>query len=323
MQDIHIGPLPPPLGGISVFLYRLSKLNKDALFIDHYKLFKISKLFKVRWIKEIFNFKKSKNFIFHSASLRWKFILYFLSCITKNEFSLVIHGRSLIDQYNKSNKLIRVLIIKMLNKAKFIQVVNQDIADFIKKLKIKPKKLIIKSAFLPPPLEDELRISKTYPKKFIDFIKKRIPLVIANGSYIRFYKNIDLYGLDMCIELTNKLKKDFPNIGFIFALADTKYNFTYLKKMKLLIKKLNIENNFYLLTGQREIWPIFKKADLIVRPTNTDGDAVSIREALHFETAVIASDVTLRPEGCYLFMSRDLNDLYTKCKKILNTNLKK
>ena len=29
MQNIHIGPLPPPLGGISVYLYRLSKLDKN------------------------------------------------------------------------------------------------------------------------------------------------------------------------------------------------------------------------------------------------------------------------------------------------------
>jgi len=210
----------------------------------------------------------------------------------------------------------------MLNNAKYVQVVNPEYEDFIKKLKVKNENIFIKNAFLPPPLEEENKILDTYKTELMDFIKEKNPLIIANGSSIIFFNNVDLYGLDMCIELTAKLKKDYPNLGFLFALANKNRNAPYLKKMMLLIKKLKIEDNFYFLSGHNELWPIFKKSDLLVRPTNTDGDSISIREALYFKTSVVASDVTSRPKECYIFKNRDFRDFYSKCIKVLKIKVK-
>jgi len=122
----------------------------------------------------------------------------------------------------------------------------------------------------------------------------------------------DLYGLDMCIELTAILKEQYPNIGFLFALGSEEYHYDYLKKMKRRIADLKINTHFHFLTGQKQLWPLFKKADLMIRSTNTDGFAVSIAEALYFECPVIASDACFRPEGTILFKNRNLNDL-TNC----------
>jgi hypothetical protein len=41
--------------------------------------------------------------------------------------------------------------------------------------------------------------------------------------------------------------------------------------------------------------------DVFVRPSRTDGDSVSVREALAVGRQVVASDVGLRPPGCLLF----------------------
>lgn len=321
MQNIYIGSLPPPLGGISVYLYRLSKVEKDALFIDERDIQDGFK-FKLWLIKQIFSLKK-KNYIYNNPSLRMRLFFYLLSCISIHDFSLIIHGKSLIDQYQKSNRFIKFLIRSMLKKANFIQVVNPEYKKFINSLNIKPKKIIIKNAFLPPPLEEENKIIKTYNKELKNFLKIKKPLIIANAFALMFQKNEDLYGLDMCIELTEQLKKDFPNIGFLFALANEKRNASYLQKMKNRIKKLEIESNFHFITGQKEIWPLFKKVDLMIRPTVIDGDSVSIREALYFKTSVITSDIVSRPEECYLFKSRDLQDLYNKCKEVFNYKIKK
>ena len=151
-----------------------------------------------------------------------------------------------------------------------------------------------------------------------DFLDIHTPLVTANAFQIAFHQGIDLYGLDMCIELTAKLKSDYPNIGFVFALANEKVNTQYLEKMKQRLRELHIKDNFFLLTGQKELWPLFKKADLMIRPTTTDGNAVSIAEALYFDCPAVASDVCDRPEGTILFKSRDLEDLYIKTKELLN-----
>lgn len=315
MKEVHIGPLPPPLGGISVYLYRLSKIKKEAQFID-VKKFKTSLEINLWLLKQVFALKK-KNFIYHSPSLKTRLKLFLLSCISIHDFSLVIHGSSLIDHYKKSRKITKYLTKCMLNSANFIQVVDPNIQKFIKDLGIKNKNIFIKDAFLPPPPEDEKKILNSYEKELFEFIELRDPILISNAGFIRFYNNVDLYGLDMCVNLTNLLKKDYPNIGYIFALADEKINSQYLKIIKEQIKKLNIENNFYFITGQKEIWPIFKKVDIMIRPTYKDGYGISIAEALYFNCPAIASDVCKRPNGTILFKNRDLEDLYEKIKCVL------
>ena len=316
MQNVNIGPLPPPLGGISVYLYRLSKLEKRSIFLD---VKEFNNFFKNNlWlIKQTFNFSK-KNFICHSHPLNIKLLLYFLSCLSIHDFSLVIHGRLLIEQYNKANFFIKLLTRKMLKRAKFIQVVNNDYKIFINSLGIKNRNIFVKNAFLPPPLEEESKIITTYDEELINFIQTKKPLIVANAYALDFHNNEDLYGLDMCIELIKLLKKDFPSVGFLFALANEKINNYYFEKMKNKVKKLNLQENFYFIIGQKELWPLFKKVDLMIRPTCVDAYGISIAEALYFSCPAIASDVCIRPKGTILFKNRNLADLYEKCKQVLN-----
>ncbi len=49
--------------------------------------------------------------------------------------------------------------------------------------------------------------------------------------------------------------------------------------------------------------------DVFVRPSRTDGDSVSVREALAVGRLVVASDVGLRPPGCLLFPVGDARAL--------------
>lgn len=60
------------------------------------------------------------------------------------------------------------------------------------------------------------------------------------------------------------------------------------------------------------------KCDVFVRPTNTDGDAVSLREALYFWIPSVASDAVQRPEGTVLFNSRDIDDFTAKVKDMID-----
>jgi len=50
---------------------------------------------------------------------------------------------------------------------------------------------------------------------------------------------------------------------------------------------------------------VLAAADVFVRPTRADGDAVSVREALALGCAVVASEVGHRPPGCLLFPAGD------------------
>lgn len=309
MKIIHIGPLPPPLGGISVFLYRLKKLFPDYIFVDE------SRLSKWGFIKAILQL--DSHVFYHSPNLTRRLFIFIFCKLLGNNFTLVCHGDGLKDSYVNSNIFMRYLIRSMLRNATGIHVVNKQIAGFIKEiLKINLESITVRNAFLSPPLTEESDILLTYNNSVFEFLNEHSPIILANASALVFYKKQDLYGLDICIELIAKLKESFPKVGLIFALADAS-NVEYLNKIEQRIEKLDIKNNLYFLTGQKELWPLFKRVDIMVRPTCSDGYGISIAEALYFGCPAVASDVCTRPEGTILFKNRDLNDFYNKVVSIL------
>jgi hypothetical protein len=56
---------------------------------------------------------------------------------------------------------------------------------------------------------------------------------------------------------------------------------------------------------------------LFLRPSNSDGDAISIREALYYKVPTIASNVIRRPKGTITFKNRNLQDLTFKTINVL------
>lgn len=304
MKIIHIGPLPPPLGGISVFLYRLRKISPDFSFIDESRISKWD-LFKA--VLQV-----DSHIFYHSPNLKRRLFIFTVCKLLGNKFTLVSHGDGLKDSYFRSNVLVRYLIRIMLQNVTGIYVVNEQIANFIREIvKVNLKNIIVKNAFLPPPLTEESDILLTYSNNVFEFLNKHSPIILANASALVFYKKQDLYGFDLCIELIAQLKESFPQVGLIFALADAS-NVEYLNKIEQRIEELNIKNNIYFLTGQKELWPLFKRADIMVRPTFSDGYGISIAEALYFGCPAVASDVCTRPKGTILFKNRDQKDFYHK-----------
>jgi glycosyltransferase involved in cell wall biosynthesis len=175
--------------------------------------------------------------------------------------------------------------------------------------------------FIPPEIKE--REIKEISKDVWNFINNHKPLISANASSIVFYNDQDLYGIDMCIDLCTNLKKHYPQIGFIFSIPCIKDN-EYFEKMKQRIIENDIEQNFIFNIKSSQLYPIIMKSDVFVRPTNTDGDAISLREALYFKIPTVASNIVPRPESTKIFRNRDIEDFILKVKEILdNYNLVK
>jgi glycosyltransferase involved in cell wall biosynthesis len=60
-----------------------------------------------------------------------------------------------------------------------------------------------------------------------------------------------------------------------------------------------------------------RAAEVVVRSTFADGDAITVREALAFGVPVVASDTAFRPEGVTLFRKGDVSDLVGKLRQVL------
>ena len=308
-----IGPYPPPLGGVSVFIYRFTKFLKiqssNVTVIDFGKK---KKIYRLLWLLRFcFNPKKS------TYDLNVIDFYSMLALILRPFPGKIIfrdHSGRLIENLNSLQILILKIFLKKVDECIFV---GEHITNYYFNKGLKPSRnLLIQNAFVPPPIEDEAEIWKSYDEEILHFIKDRKPLIIANAFQIAFHNGIDLYGLDMCASLISYLKEEYPDVGLLFGLADIGDE-TYFRKINHEIRKQCLDQNFLFMLGQKELWPLFRKADLMVRPTYVDGYGISVAEALYFSCPAIASDVCMRPEGTILFTNRDTDDLLEKSKEVL------
>ena len=317
-----IGPYPPPYGGVSVHIQRL----KEQLEIHHLKCIvydntrvakKEANVIIVKnmlvWSLNQFLFKEENIIHCHGYSPLLISILSLLF-ITKRKKTMVTIHSFRYDPKNMNFPDRFAFWIARMAQICFL-VVSPDIKEKIIFLGIRPENIEVIPSFIPPSVSEEDLAE--IPQEVWRFIDCHGPIILANAFRISFYNNQDLYGIDMCIDLCANLRQSYPKIGFVFCLPDIG-DYDYFKKMKQKLAEKQIEDNFLFQTKPCQMYPIIMKSDLFVRPTNTDGDAISIREALYFKVPAVASDVCPRPEGTILFKSRDIDDLTSKVKEVLD-----
>lgn len=326
---VQVGPYPEPIGGVSIYIKRM-KLYMDSL--DHanevWDLSKIRKDIKgvtnvrLRYIPFKYLFRKDINVIHYNIpNISYKiYIGFFNSLFFKKRKKIVtIHGESkdlFAHKFLLGHKWILInkysLMAKSLNSFDVIICVKIGDKEYLKAKGI-TKPIYEVPAFIFP-FDDGLT---TIPQYILEFINSKKFVISANASIIQFYDNEDLYGIDMCINLIEKLNTNRKDVGMVFCVPSIN-NTMYFNKLQNLITDKKIKHNFLFVNEKIELYPIIKKSQLFLRPTNTDGDALSIREALLYKIPTIASDVCVRPEGTVLFKTRDINDLYNKTVDVMD-----
>lgn len=317
-----IGSYPPPYGGISVHIKRFKEhLKKNGFDCkvytfseSDYKDDDVINIFNPKiWLIK-FLFTSDENII-HCHSPDWKLRLFISLMILLNKKVVIsVHGESLNDSLN-GNWIKRLLVKISIRCSSAIIVVNSKIRDLCLNIGVKSNKIYLISPFISPIIDK--KDLESIPKEVYRFINDHNPIISANAFKITFYNGEDLYGLDMCIESCYNLKNNYPNIGFIISIPDIG-NYEYFEKLNKQIDEKGVRKNFYFINKQIEFYPIIINSDIFLRPTNTDGDSVSIRESLYFKTPVITSNVVPRPEGTILFKNRNVTDLTLKINEVLS-----
>ncbi len=330
-----LGPLPPPIGGYSRDLQRLTeKLHNSGYQFVVYDLLNkretysngFARKISIRWLWALkyFFFAREDLICCHHIDWRVRSITGLMSLLGKKTL-ISIGGQGFQDSYDQGSWLRKKIIAFSLKQYSVVVAHNPVIKNFCLSLGAKPERVEIIYGFIPPLIKD-VEINQI-PKAVWQFIENHEPVICANAFQIVFYNGEDLYGIDLSVQLCTELKKYFPKIGFVFSLPNIGEE-DYFREIKQKIADDNITENFLFITGSYEFYPILMKAQVFLRPTNTDGDATSLREALYFKVPSVASDVFPRPQGTVLFENRDISDLtiqvkhvldkYELCKKSLN-----
>ncbi|CAJ36729.1 glycosyltransferase family 1 protein [Methanocella arvoryzae] len=315
-----IGHYPPPYGGIQVHIQRLQTYLEDngytCIVYDFNGTVKRKNIIDIKHNLpscfllngDIINYHAAGMTLSNSLAI---IFFRFISFINGKTFLITYHSmRNNLLFYNNLTRIVAKLFLRL---TPYFIVVNQDIKDRLVSLNVNSENVKIISPFFPPVINSS--DIELVPSHVWDFINSHHPIISANASSISFYFEEDLYGIDMCVELCKSLIESYPNIGFIFSLAKLN-NVDYFEKLKSRLQ--GIENNFLFLIGPYPFYPILLKSHIFVRPTNSDGDAVSIWESLFFKIPTIASDCVSRPAGTIIFKNRNNLDLLNKTIMVLS-----
>jgi glycosyltransferase involved in cell wall biosynthesis len=316
-----VGTYPPPLGGISVFIYRLKKLlERNSYKVTVYNTASKSRIWGFKFIRFLITLLQGNYQIIHLQHFDLKKILVLLFFRRFKNFKIYFTDHNPFHFDNKgifSIWLIKILIPRI----DCLMVVNNHILENYRMLSITlPAHTFVSNVFIPPPLDEKEVIIGTYSSSFMAFLNNRSPRIMANAYQLKSVDGIDLYGLDMCIELTKRLKAHYPHVGFIFCLANENAEKIWYSQILTTLNEMNLTDNFFFLTGQKEIWPLYEQVQLFIRPTYRDGYGVSIDEALYFKCPAIASNACERNPQAIIFKNRNDDDLFEKCLSVLRKN---
>jgi glycosyltransferase involved in cell wall biosynthesis len=317
MKIILVGIYPPPYGGVSSHTGRLLEFlirkDRDAVLIDispfdsnHDHVINMSELKTFFFLL----FKQKESIVhFHIFSIKLAFLFYLLSF--KHLTIITFHNERFVSDIQSYGKTVAALVRYLVNKINRIIVLNNQCKSIAESFFKNSDKIVMIDNYIPP--EDCLPIKH---KEILAMRKKYKFLISSNAWKITFHQGIDLYGIDLLVELMRRLASE-ENVGFVLLLpmiGEKKY---YLKILNT-IKHYQLDNRFLIITEPIDGPAMWKISDLVIRATNTDGSSISIEEALQYGTPVLASNCVERPESVILFKNRDPNDLYIQTKNILN-----
>lgn len=312
-----IGPAPENVGGISMHLRRLMAMmgnHCDYDFIDEARQ-RTEGYFNLRSLNLFTYFKKVlKADVVHINS--GAFILRLLNAlvcrILLRKYTVVtIHRDPTIESHVGLTRYV-------LSRCNVVIAVNKNGYNL---LKTDGKcKYHLLPAFLPPVIENEPMLDDEV-KTWVDKVRAQdnAVLMVSNASALVFLNGEDVYGIDMCLEAMTQLQQQDKSYYLLFVIVRCDYPET-LKSYKAYLKENNLEDRVLLLERPCSFVRLMQDSDIVLRTTNTDGDSISVREALALGKPIVSSDVVERPEGTILFKTRDVNDLVRVIKETAHSD---
>ncbi len=288
-----IGPMPPPIGGVSTHLSRLLSRSKEN---EELKL-------------SVWDIRRMS---LHTIDGSSRNLIKVLSCFIQAD---IIHvhisrklklfltrfskfcGKKLVYTHHNSRNLNDRLTWKTMSSVHQVILVRPLAEKFPAGIQ---KKIIVIPAYLHA--TDSVELSGDLVNQltggmvlFAHCYQRKDDPILMEGK--------DLYGFDLIFKAVESIMNSHPDQSLTLFLADPanamkdfySSELTYLQKFSKLkiiywIDALNFSS-------------ALKYCSILIRATRSEGDAISVREALHAGVPVIASDCVERPTGVVSFQT--------------------
>lgn len=301
MRDILlIGPLPPPKGGVSLHIERLSRAmvatGLQHEFIDESRISKSG----------VTNLRR----ISPPTYLRMLATAEVVHIHSSNHFVRTVHtllaramGIKVIQTVHSARGgLVAISALKLAWRLGHHRIAVSDaIANRLGGASM------VAPAFIAPAVEEEA-ISQELAD-WLDAQRHSGRTVVAFNAYNTDRINgVDIYGIDLIAEAMADAKFN-QQLSWVICVSNPGPDKTSLRRLEKAISGEALVDHVKLIIGDIAFPGVLRNCDVLVRPTASDGDALSIREALWYGIPVAASDAEKRPAGTVIFKSRNVQAL--------------
>ncbi len=278
--------------------------TKNAPWVSLLPSFKNAHLNMLVWFFRYILFDKAKILHVHNE-LPFCYLFFLLHTFFKKQLVFTIHDQmSLVKVLNSTNR--DYYFLKLLIKNKRIKwiAVNETISKQLILLGVDASNVDVIPAYLPAN-ETGFELSSELKQYF----ESHTPSMFFYAFGIKQLNGVDLYGLDMALESIKYLKEDYPKIGLFLLIPDADKDPNMVKYLDFVSEHKLQDHIKFHFDVIPDLNVVCEKSEIYLRPTCSDGDSLTVREALHKNIKVIVSDVVERPEACILFKNRDVLDM--------------
>lgn len=307
MPDLDIllvGPYPPPYGGISAHVERLARWIDSAGLrvgvLDHFQdqtsdPLVIGELRRNPW-RYWRGLRRVRARVVHYHHSRWSTLLATALALRHSGAPTVatvatVHGQELEPFLRSRIPALAWMTRTALRSFDLLIAVSVEIEPSLRAVG-RPVKMI--PAYLPVGGEQAVLSEQASA-----FLRCGTNLVVAAYRLAVDAHGRAIYGLETAIAAFAAAARARPELQLAVFLATAPATQRERELLRNLIESVDdedIRNRIGVFCGE-PLTPAFSSTAVYLRPTLTDGDAVSIREALDAGVPVVASDVVRRPAG--------------------------
>ncbi|WP_157358886.1 glycosyltransferase family protein [Vibrio coralliirubri] len=297
-----IGKIPPPIGGVTTFVLRtIDQLKQQGHVVS---LFPQNLILNIKVLFSLIT-RKYDAILLNTMSFPVLILLFITFNLSRTE--LIDHNHS---RHFKNNILTKIKLF-LISKAKRVSLVDRHLSN---NYPDEYRSLSVISPFLPPTNDEVHNSIKHTPESLQSFSRVHDVLLVVSAWRYVFEDGVDLYGLERTVSTFFDLEHIQSSVGLVICIGDTTYN---CEQIDVLKEKISRSKNIYFWGDCSSSWSLFSKNTVYLRPTSTDGNSISIHEALHFGAKVLASDVVPRPSKCAVFKYQSSEDFKIKLNSII------
>jgi glycosyltransferase involved in cell wall biosynthesis len=299
-----VGPYPPPIGGVSTHVQRLARALSQRGFrveiVNHYAgrpdpivVDSVNKWAPLYWWRLR---RRTADIVHFHYSRRVLHLMAVAAARRANRggvWVMTVHGHGMRPVLRAPGP-VREAIRRSLYAFDTVVAVSDEVAQWLRDF-APALNVVVAPAYIPP-VTGELPDADP---ELAGFIGDRPGTMVVSAYRIRRYGRGDLYGLDVATEVLAELVRRGHEARLAVFLARApwdRWGRRYWNALEERAGRPDLAGRVVVRVGQ-DLLPALRPGVVYLRPTRTDGDAISIREALDLSVPVVASDVVGRPPG--------------------------